>query len=326
MSTRSSRFLLMHSHKMMPRSAMTSQTAAEASSSSSSSYSSSSSSGAGEEEKVDVTKTSGRRRKCNSRASLGRRKMSSLAPPVPPPSDDHLSLLHALFANNAHVAVLTGAGCSTESNIPDYRSPSTGAYSRGHKPMTHQQFMATEKARRRYWSRSYAGWAVFSASRPNEAHAALARLERDGYVSSLITQNVDRLHAKAGSEKVTEIHGTTHEVMCMSCGDITTRESFQGRLEEENSFLKEMEAEDFRGVPYGGGSEEEDSGSVRGGGGAATGGGGSVRPDGDVDITAEWEQRLVIPSCSKCGGILKVCEHILMHRTSICCYLVLPLP
>ena len=138
--------------------------------------------------------------------------------------------------------------------------------------MTHQQFMASEKSRRRYWSRSYAGWSVFSSSRPNDAHAALARLERDGYISSLITQNVDRLHAKAGSEKVTEIHGTTHEVMCMNCGDLTTRESFQGRLEEENSFLKEMEAEDFRGVPYGGGSEEEPvPGYPPSPGGAATG-------------------------------------------------------
>lgn len=96
-----------------------------------------------------------------------------VAPPTPPPTAAEVSSLHSLIAGSASLCVITGAGCSTESNIPDYRTPGTGAYSKGHKPMTHQQFMGSESSRRRYWARSFAGWQVFNSSRPNGAHLAL---------------------------------------------------------------------------------------------------------------------------------------------------------
>lgn len=219
-------------------------------------------------------------------------KSRCVAPVSQPPSAAEVSALHSLIAGSSSLCVITGAGCSTESNIPDYRTPGTGAYSKGHKPMTHQQFMGSESARKRYWARSFAGWKIFNSSKPNGAHFALARLEQNGHIGHLITQNVDRLHQRAGSSNVTEIHGTTHEVICMSCGHKTTRGDFQERLASANDFLRDFDSDGFGGVPYGGGSEEKDPGAVR--------------PDGDVDIVAEWEQDLSVPSCSHCGtGLIK---------------------
>ena len=139
----------------------------------------------------------------------------------------------ALVQGSSRLVVLTGAGCSTESGVPDYRGPQ-GAYSTGFKPMTHQQFMSSEASRSRYWARSYAGWHEFSHVAPNAAHEALARLQARGWLGAILTQNVDRLHQAAGAGSVLELHGTTHLVECMACGNITDRQALQERLSELN--------------------------------------------------------------------------------------------
>lgn len=119
---------------------------------------------------------------------------------------------------------------STESSIPDYRSKN-GAYNTGFKPMTHQEFMRSDANRQRYWARSFVGWKRFAEqTTPNPAHEALAGLQREGYIARLITQNVDRLHHAAGSVDVLELHGTTHEVVCMACGDVTPRRALQRQM------------------------------------------------------------------------------------------------
>ena len=170
------------------------------------------------------------------------------APQTPPASAQQVERLAEFVTRCKNLMVLTGAGLSTESGIPDYRGP-RGAYKTGFKPMMHQQFLASETNRRRYWARSFVGWQEFAGgshgrrpfsgiyrasrramtrgrvvgpagSKPNAGHAALARLEGAGWVSGIVTQNVDRLHQRAGSERVVELHGTTHEVVCLDCGHI----------------------------------------------------------------------------------------------------------
>jgi NAD+-dependent protein deacetylase sirtuin 4 len=126
------------------------------------------------------------------------------------------------------IVVLAGAGCSTESGIPDYRGPE--ASSRPRRPLQYQEFIRSETARVRYWARSAAGWPRFSASRPNEGHRALAELERAGLVAGVITQNVDGLHHAAGSRNVIELHGTLAQVCCLQCGDVLPRDGVQQRL------------------------------------------------------------------------------------------------
>ena len=120
------------------------------------------------------------------------------------------------------VVVLTGAGCSTASGIPDYRGPN-GAFTRGHKPMTYQQFLRDPEGRRRYWARGHVGWSRFAAARPNEAHTALASLERAGSVLGVITQNVDGLHQAAGSRAVIDLHGRLDRVVCLMCAAAESR-------------------------------------------------------------------------------------------------------
>ena len=122
---------------------------------------------------------------------------------------------------------------STESGIPDYRSPN-GSYSKGHKPITWQQFSRTEYSRQRYWARSMAGWEFMDKRSPNAGHAAVAELERLGRVERLITQNVDRLHHRAGSVNVCELHGTIFEVECTGCRRTYERDVMQSQLKEIN--------------------------------------------------------------------------------------------
>lgn len=166
------------------------------------------------------------------------------------------------------VAVLTGAGVSTDSGIPDYRGK--GAPRR--TPMTAQTFLSDEAARRRYWVGSHLGWQAFSAASPNAGHAALASLERDGVVSGIITQNVDGLHLRAGSHRVVELHGTMRRVFCTHCGQVFDRRDIAVRLEQDNPWIT---------VPD----------NVR------------LGPDGDV--LPESAEGFVIPDCSVCGGMLK---------------------
>lgn len=205
-----------------------------------------------------------------------------------------------------YCVALSGAGISTESGIPDYRS-ANGAYSRGFKPMTHQQFMASEENRSRYWARSFAGWDNFASMKPNEAHKAMARLQNNGYIEKIITQNVDRLHQKGGSkpEQVLELHGTTHNVKCTDCGHIFPRGTMQEWLSAHNvNALRKLKVL----------SQEEDGDSERLRLSLA-GTSAPVRPDlretpmqnpdGDVDIETS-HLRFSVPACPSCtDGILK---------------------
>jgi NAD-dependent SIR2 family protein deacetylase len=128
--------------------------------------------------------------------------------------------------------VLSGAGLSTESGIPDYRGP-TGLARRA-QPMTYQVFTGSAAARRRYWARSYLGWRHIARAAPNDGHRAVAELSRRGLLTGIITQNVDGLHQAAGAFGVTELHGSLHRVLCLSCGQRTTRTELDRRLEAAN--------------------------------------------------------------------------------------------
>lgn len=166
------------------------------------------------------------------------------------------------------IAVLTGAGVSTDSGIPDYRGK--GAPKRS--PMTAQTFLSDEAARRRYWVGSHLGWRAFTSAEPNAGHQALASLERDDIATGVITQNVDGLHLRAGSHRVVELHGTMRRVFCTHCGQVFDRRDIAQRLERDNPWIT---------VPD----------SVK------------LGPDGDV--LPESAEGFVIPDCSVCGGMLK---------------------
>lgn len=192
-----------------------------------------------------------------------------LVPRLAPASTEQLHALTELCRGRRLVA-LTGAGCSTESGIPDYRGH--GTRERARNPIRFAAYVGDPSARARYWARSAVGWPKISASRPNAAHAALARLQRDGALTGLITQNVDRLHQAAGSEPVVELHGALAEVRCLRCNTIESRRSVQARLRELNprwAFDEDVE----------------------------------LAPDGD----AELEPRAVfrVADCQACGGLLK---------------------
>lgn len=163
--------------------------------------------------------------------------------------------------------VLTGAGVSTDSGIPDYRGP--GAPQR--RPMTGQQFASGVAAQQRYWARAYLGWSAMGTARPNRTHHALAALEADGRLSGLITQNVDGLHSAAGSRAVVDLHGRLDRVLCLGCGDRSERGELQQRLAALNPAFR---AEDL-----------------------------VVLPDGDVALEATAE--FVLADCVRCGGPLK---------------------
>ncbi|OCG73210.1 Sir2 family NAD-dependent protein deacetylase [Microbacterium sediminis] len=166
------------------------------------------------------------------------------------------------------IAVLTGAGVSTDSGIPDYRGE--GAPKRN--PMTAQTFLSDEAARRRYWIGSHLGWRAFSAAAPNPGHEAIAALERADVATGVITQNVDGLHLRAGSRRVVELHGTMRRVFCLQCGQVFDRRDIGARLEAANPWITVPE-----NVPLG--------------------------PDGDV--LPESSEDFVVPVCTVCGGMLK---------------------
>ncbi len=169
------------------------------------------------------------------------------------------------------VLVLSGAGLSTESGIPDYRGEG-GSLSR-HTPMTYQDFTASAQARRRYWARSHLGWRTFGRARPNAGHRAVAAFGRHGLLAGMITQNVDGLHQGAGSDDVVELHGSLERVVCLSCGAFSARRELARRLEAANPR--------FDPVACG------------------------INPDGDADLTdAQVGDFRVLP-CTVCGGILK---------------------
>lgn len=166
------------------------------------------------------------------------------------------------------ILVLTGAGVSTESGIPDYR----GAGKTERHPMTFDVFMGSETARARYWARSYVGWSVIANAKPNASHFALAQAESLGRISHIITQNVDSLHQQAGSKKVTELHGRLDKVICMSCRTLIDRLRMDSLIENANPNIRKDMSVEFT-------------------------------PDGDAEIEATADFR--IPPCPSCGGILK---------------------
>ncbi|GMI86700.1 SIRTUIN 2, sirtuin 2 [Hibiscus trionum] len=214
-------------------------------------------------------------------------KDKNMVPQADPPSAEDVKHLHQLIDQSTKLVVLTGAGISTECGIPDYRSPN-GAYSTGFKPITHQEFVRSSRARRRYWARSYAGWRRFTAAQPGAAHVALASLEQAGRINFMITQNVDRLHHRAGSNPL-ELHGTVYSVICLDCGFSFCRNLFQ----DEVKVLNPKWAAAIENLDYGSPGSDKSFGMKQ-------------RPDGDIEIDEKfWEEDFHIPTCQKCNGILK---------------------
>ena len=182
--------------------------------------------------------------------------------------DDLLALIE-----KGHVAVLTGAGISTGSGIPDYRGP-TGA-ARPSTPMTYQEFTGSQSARQRYWARSHVGWRFITGTRPNDGHRAVTELQRGGLLDGVVTQNVDGLHQAAGTTGVIELHGTLTDVICLSCREVSSREELDERLTLANP------------------TWERGSGSD----------GPAIKPDGDVEL--DDVSGFEIVDCQRCGGLLK---------------------
>ncbi|MGK5678029.1 NAD-dependent protein deacetylase [Actinoplanes sp. URMC 104] len=169
------------------------------------------------------------------------------------------------------VVVLSGAGLSTESGIPDYRGPSGSA--RRSTPMTYQTFTRDPIARRRYWARSHLGWRTIGDARPNEGHRAVAELQRRGLVGGIITQNVDGLHQAAGAEHVVELHGNLARITCLDCGELTPRELMAARLDGANPGFAA----------------------------AAT----AINADGDAELDDAELDGFRTVDCEGCGGMLK---------------------
>ncbi|XP_057539259.1 NAD-dependent protein deacylase SRT2 isoform X2 [Amaranthus tricolor] len=210
-----------------------------------------------------------------------------MIPEASPPSNKDIDLLYRFFDQSKKLVVLTGAGMSTESGIPDYRSPN-GAYSSGFKPITHQEFVRSGKARKRYWARSYAGWRRFNAAQPGAGYYALTSLEKAGRISFMITQNVDRLHHRAGCNPL-ELHGTVYTVGCIECGYSFCRHSFQDQLKA----LNPKWAAALDGLTFDSPGSDKSFGM-------------RMRPDGDIDIDEKyWEEDFHIPACPECDGLLK---------------------
>ena len=226
------------------------------------------------------------------------RRRPLTAPDCDDATAEEVRALADFISRSERLLVITGAGVSTESSVPDYRSP-RGSYSVGFKPMTHQDFLRADENRRRYWARSFVGWKRFAErTRPNPAHDALAALQREGHVWRLITQNVDRLHHAAGSEDVLELHGTTHEVICLACGVVSPRRRMQKILERLNPDLIDA-AEALAGAPIRVAADEadeaddsDDSFRFRA----------AQRPDGDAEIDARRAATFEVPPCASCGG------------------------
>jgi NAD-dependent SIR2 family protein deacetylase len=168
------------------------------------------------------------------------------------------------------VLVLSGAGLSTESGIPDYRGPTGRA--RKAEPMTYQRFVGSAEARRRYWARSHVGWREIGRAAPNTGHRAVAELERRGLLAGIVTQNVDGLHQAGGARRVIELHGGLDRVVCLSCRERTSRTLLDHRLRWANP---------------------------------AWDAGGRINPDGDAALTDDQVEGFEIVDCTACGGLLK---------------------
>ncbi|HEV8393986.1 MAG TPA: NAD-dependent protein deacetylase [Vicinamibacterales bacterium] len=179
--------------------------------------------------------------------------------------------LRTFLDGHRRLFVLTGAGCSTASGIPDYRD-TNGDWKRA-QPVMLQRFITDASARKRYWARSLVGWRRMHAARPNDTHRALAVLEQDGRIELLVTQNVDGLHQAAGSHEVIDLHGRIDVVRCLTCGDRLPRETVQHELLRRNPAFAHLDA--------------------------------LAAPDGDADLDALSFDSFDVPACGSCGGMLK---------------------
>jgi NAD-dependent SIR2 family protein deacetylase len=192
------------------------------------------------------------------------------APSTVAPSPAALDALTDLLCARGAV-VLSGAGISTDSGIPDYRG-ATGSLRR-HTPMTYQTFTRDPRGRHRYWARSYVGWRQIAQARPNAAHRAVAELQRAGVVADVITQNVDGLHQAGGARDVVELHGGLDRTVCLECGHVADRAGLDVRLRAANPGFR----------PEAGTADE-------------------VNPDGDVELPDEALDGFVMVDCPACGG------------------------
>lgn len=200
--------------------------------------------------------------------------MGLFVPPSPPPDPEEVRELQRFISLSKRLFVMTGAGASTESGIPDYRSEKVGLYARtDRRPIQHKDFLKSASIRQRYWARNFVGWPRFSSCQPNSTHWALSSWEQHRKLYWLVTQNVDALHTKAGSQRLTELHGCMYRVLCMDCGDQTPRGVLQERFEALNPTWN-IESH-------------------------------SLAPDGDVFLMDEQVQSFQVASCARCGGPLK---------------------
>jgi NAD-dependent SIR2 family protein deacetylase len=182
----------------------------------------------------------------------------------------HSPELARFIRDHPRLFVLTGAGISTPSGIPGYRD--VDGNWRRKPPVTHQEFVRSESARKRYWARSLAGWPAIQDATPNAAHGALASLERIGHVTQLVTQNVDGLHQRAGSTDVIDLHGRLDRVVCLDCGGVVPRSWVQTAMQGANpSFPNRAD---------------------------------QLAPDGDADLTIDCSD-FDVPECPRCRGLLK---------------------
>ena len=182
------------------------------------------------------------------------------------PADTLIEFLHT----HAPVAVLTGAGLSTASGIPDYRDEN-GNWKRK-QPVQHQEFVRHLPVRQRYWARSLVGFPVMQQAQPNIAHLGIRQLEQAGLIGGIITQNVDRLHQKAGSLNAVDLHGRADEVICMECGYRRPRQQMHEMCAMMNPDFRELSAQ--------------------------------PAPDGDADLEIDFDH-FRVPDCPMCGGIIK---------------------
>jgi NAD-dependent SIR2 family protein deacetylase len=182
-----------------------------------------------------------------------------------------ITALATFIQRHPRLFVLTGAGISTGSGIPDYRD-SDGEWKRP-QPVQYRDFIHRHATRQRYWGRSLVGWPSFSQAEPNACHARLAEWEGDGHIAHLVTQNVDRLHQRAGSRRVTDLHGRLDTVVCLDCGSRRSRDDVQEWLEAHNPGFVDKTAE--------------------------------IGPDGDAALVDESVDHIQVPTCADCGGMLK---------------------
>jgi NAD-dependent deacetylase sirtuin 4 len=216
-------------------------------------------------------------------------------------------ILRDWMSNKQSILCLTGAGMSTESGIPDYRG-NNGSYHRGHKPIIHHEFMSSEQQRKRYWGRSLVGYSPFANAKPNLGHKALAALEEKGWIGvdlkectafdslgescfgnadrdetrriSIITQNVDSLHSKAGVQNILHLHGRGDLVRCMNCGTTRDRIGYHDQLIQWNQDWYEKVT-----------AVGEDANDKK-----------ELRPDGDAELGGVQYEELILPPCPNCGG------------------------